>query len=116
MADGKHTPPKLTDAEVAFGCIKHLPKREDLPEDFQRNWHRRDHPWCGPVSMLFYEGGSLAQHGLKIKAGLDKADVMRAIRAALCSFDPSHERKIGGIGFLLSQWCDIDAKAKGGAA
>ena len=30
--------PDLAAVDVAFGNIKHMPKREALPEEFQRNW------------------------------------------------------------------------------
>lgn len=101
-SEGIHSVPQLDDADAAFGNIKHLPRMADLPEQFQR----ARHPFCEVAQQLFFKGGALESHGLRIKAGLDTRGVMRAIRAALCSWEPSHEHKIAGVGFLLDQWCE----------
>lgn len=44
-------------------------------------------------SALFFRGGTLAEHGLKLKSGIDHRAAMTAIRAWMCSFDPKHEHK-----------------------
>lgn len=108
--------PDLSPADLAFGNIKHMPKREDLPEDFQRNWHSSRNPYCHAVSQWFYKGckldnGALVIDGVRFKAkeGVDADKALRAIKAALGSFEPSHEHKIGGCGFMLSEWFEIVA-------
>lgn len=95
--------PKIDDAGVAFGDASVLPKFTDLPAEF-REWHREFH--CDVASKLFFTGGSLADYGLKVRDGLDRGDVMRALRACLGSWEPKHEHKIAGVGYLLSQWCE----------
>ena len=103
--------PDLTGADIAFGNIKHLPKREDLPEEFQSETS----PFCDAVSFWFYSGAKALPNGLEIngqkyvaKSGVDARKVLMAIQAALCSFEPSHEHKIGGCGFLLSEWFEVE--------
>lgn len=63
-------------------------------------------PFHKAASSLFYKGGKLSDHGLTIKAGLNSAKVHGALRALLCSFDPSHEIKIGTVAVALANWCD----------
>jgi hypothetical protein len=63
------------------------------------------------MSSLFFLGGQLADHGLTIKAGLDRAQVMTAIRSLMCSFDPKHEHKTAVVAWALSEWCDGIPKA-----
>lgn len=109
--------PELTNLDTAFGNIKHMPKREDLPEDFQRNWHSDRNPYCHAISMWFYKGckfedGKLIVDGVTFKAkeGVDAKKALAAIKACLGSFEPSHEHKIGGCGFMLSEWFEIENK------
>jgi hypothetical protein len=109
--------PELTGLDVAFGNIKHLPKREDLPEDFRKNWHSDSNPWCHAISQWFYNGAKSTPNGIEIdgvmfnvKPGVDKTKALAAIKAALGSFEPQHEHKIGGCGYLLSQWFDMKKK------
>lgn len=111
--------PDLDGPSVVFGDISFLPKRNDLPEEFQRDWHRNSHPWCGLVSHWFYNGADAASKDsltikgvtLRAKDGVDFGKACRAIKAALGSWEPQHEHKIGGVGYLMSIWFDRDAKA-----
>jgi hypothetical protein len=105
--------PDLDDPSVAFGDIKHLPKRKDLPEEYQNDWHRDSQPFCRAVSMWFYKGcqvngNSLIINGVTFvpKEGVDFQKALRAIKAVLGSWAPQHEHKIGGAGYMLSQWFD----------
>lgn len=106
--------PELTGADIAFGNIKHMPKQEQLPEDFRKNWHSDSNKYCKAVSSWFYSGAKRAGDGIEIdgvtfrpKPGVDGDKALRAIKAALGSFEPSHEHKIGGCGYMLSEWFDI---------
>lgn len=106
--------PELTRADVAFGNIKHLPRREDLPEEFQKRWSSDGQPYCRAVSSWFYSGAKSTPDGIiidgvtfKAKPGVDAGKALAAIKAVLGSFEPSHEHKIGGAGYLLSEWFDI---------
>lgn len=62
------------------------------------------------ASSLFFQGGRLADHGLRFKAGIDRWKAMGAIKAWLGSFEPQHEIKIGTVGYALSQWCEDGAE------
>ena len=98
--------PELNDVAVAFGDISALPAWDDIPEDFRRNWHRESHPWCRIPSKLFFKGGKLSDFGLTPKDGVDGGMANRAIRSCLGSWTPSHEHKIAGVAFMLSEWFD----------
>lgn len=102
--------PELDALDVVFGSIDHLPLRKNLPEEFRERWHHRS-GYCGAASGLFFNGGTFASHGLTPKDGIDQCAAESAVLAALRSFEPSHERKIGGVGYLLSQWFDLSKAA-----
>lgn len=113
--------PELSDADIAFGSINHLPKRESLPDDFQSNWSSDRQPFCRAMRMWFYQGATSTSNGIvidgvtfKAKPGVDAKKALRAIKAALGSYEPQHEHKIGACGFLLSEWFDMEQpKANG---
>lgn len=92
--------PTIEQVDVVFGAIDHLPKYADLPDDY-----RRMHgPACDAASDLFYAGGRLSRLGYEPRDGVDENSALRAIYAALRSFEPTHEHKIGGVGYLIDQW------------
>lgn len=99
--------PEVSDVEIAFPATPPgLPAWNDLPKDFRENWHQNTHRWCRIPSKWFFKGGSLDEFGLQPKEGVDAEKAMRAIRACLGSFQPSHEHKIAGVAFMLSEWFD----------
>ena len=100
--------PEVTDLDCAFPTRYRelLPKWEDLTPDEK---HMRG-PFCDAVSSLFYSGGKLEDQGIRIKDGIDAKKVYRYLRATMGDFGPSHEHKIGGIGHMLSQWCQVTKK------
>ncbi len=105
MSDPQFNIPDIPDADVVFGgADQHLPKWADLPPDFRSMRGK----FCDAASSLFYSGGTLSDHNLKFKDGVDRQRAARLIRALLGSFGPRHEHKIGGVGYLLSQWCDLE--------
>jgi len=102
--------PEIKGVDVAFGNIKHMPKMADLPEEFQRERG----PFCKAVASWFYSGAKPIDNGLEIdgvkfvaKPGVDKSKALAAIKAALGSWEPKHEHKIAGCGFMLSEWFEI---------
>lgn len=110
--------PEITDAEMAFGTIKHLPKRESLPEEYQRDWHSDRLVYCRAVSGWFYKGARRLPDGIEVdgrkfvaRPGVDSEKALRAISATLKSWDCKHEHKIGGCGWLLSQWFELKETA-----
>lgn len=93
-------PKPVTDVDLAFGgrIADLMPSYEELPEDFRRE---RD-PFSKIVNGWFFNG--LHTGSLQAKSGIDKSAALRHCRAIMCSFDPSHEHKIAGVSWLLSQW------------
>jgi hypothetical protein len=100
-------PHDLTRIDTVFGNIKHMPKYESLPEEY-RNMSA---PACHAVSMWFFKGAEQHDGGIEIdgkayvaKRGVDVSKALAAIKSVLCSFEPKHEHKIAGCGFMLSEW------------
>jgi len=95
--------PEITDVDIVFGgADEHLPKWADLPDEFRR----MRGPFYHAASMLFFNGGELSDHGLRFRDGVDQTRAIRLLRALLGSYGTKHQHKIGGVGFLLSQWCE----------
>lgn len=83
-------------AEVVGGLIPYL---QDLPEDFKPQRHGRNE-YCELASRWFFRG----LRGIRFKEGIDRTAALCHLRAALSSWNPSHEEKISGVGYLLSRW------------
>lgn len=100
---GSHEFPAFDGISAAFGArLKDYPKYEDIPEVFRRG----NTPFNKAVSSLFFTGGSLQDHGLKLKAGTDRGEFFTALRALLTSFDPKHEHKEATAAWLLSEYTE----------
>lgn len=102
--------PEMNEVDLTFGNIKHMPKYDSLPEEFQ-DWHH--HPFCRAVSHWFMKGASSNLHGLLIgdtkytaKPGIDRVKALAAIKAILSSWSPKHEHKIAACGYMLHEWFD----------
>jgi hypothetical protein len=94
--------PEVDDVTLAFpahviGTL--LPKWDDLPDEFKESSHRA----CRLAGIYFYEGGIFPLP----KEGVDHEKASRVIRACLRSFEPKHEHKMGGVGYLLDQWYEV---------
>lgn len=95
--------PELSERDAAFGADrKHYISYRDLPKEFAT----MRHPMCKVADALFFDGGKLADHGIRFKADVDPKKAMLAIRSLLCSFAPKHEEKIGTVGIALANWCE----------
>ena len=91
-----------TQAEVHNALITDLiPPRNELPEEFRDGWHSDRNIWCAYVSNLFFNGGTWLA---KPRKGIDSEDAFVHFRTVLGSYAPSHEHKIGALGYLLSLW------------
>src|SRR5271165_5545303 len=104
--------PEIDRAGVVFGDIEHLPKWNDLDEEFRRNWSSNN--FCEAISMWFYNGAKNIPNGIEIngvkfiaKAGVDSITALRAIKSVLGSWEPKHEHKIAGCGYMLSEWFNV---------
>lgn len=94
--------PQLNDAQVAFGCIDHMPRYKDVPDKFQGLFSNEPH--CKLVSKWFYEGlSNLGELG-KPRDGVDPVKAARALQAILRSFEPKHEHKQAGVAMLIHEW------------
>lgn len=99
--DFERDPIEVDDVTLAFPAnIGHLlPAWDDIPEDFKRE---RDSGWTGLASTWFAKG--LDSGGLVPRPGLDKTKALRHLAAIMGSFEPKHEHKIAGVGYLMSLW------------
>lgn len=95
-------PKEVSDLDVAFpdnilwqGL---LPTWEEVPEEFKEK-----SPWPAFVSRMFFEGGEWP----KVKDGVDGLKAKRHIMVCLRSYQPSHEHKIAGVAWLMSQWFEL---------
>jgi hypothetical protein len=107
--------PELSAADVAFGNIKHMPKYDSIPDEFKRH----SNPYVQAVSSWFFSGAQGRTNGVvidgvvfKAKLGVDATQALAAIKAVLGSFEPKHEHKEAACAFMLSEWFDIEPKAK----
>ena len=86
----------ITDLELAFGTTRLLPPPEAIPEAF---W--RGNAYTQLAEALFY-GAPLAPLLIEFKPGFDADQMRRIVRSHLASFEPKHEHKIAGVGYLMS--------------
>ena len=92
--------PEITMAEVAFGLpLEMYPRMKDIPEEH----HSFYAPGAKVAESLFYNGGNLAHHGLKLKAGVDPKKFHDVLQAALGSFAPKHEHKMAACSWLIAE-------------
>ena len=95
----------ITDPEMAFGTTRLLPDYELVPQAFKDG-----NVYTRIVDSLFH-GSPMPEAEVNFKAGFDddeaRAQMIRALHAHLRSFQPKHEHKIAGLGFLIAQICEI---------
>lgn len=100
--------PRKTDSIIrAFpaGIIgEYLPPLDEIPAEFLRQQHHN--PWCKQASSWFFRGVDKEASTVICKPHIDtpeKAnDALWQIQTCLRSFEPKHEHKIGGVGYLMS--------------
>lgn len=106
-----------------------IPEVSDLDMAFPTRWKTLLPPWdeltdderhygtiyCEAAERLMFNGGTLEDHGVRIRDGVDAEKVYRYLKATLGDFGPKHEHKIGGIGHMLAKWCE-PIKKEGGAS
>lgn len=95
----------ITDVEMAFGTIKLLPPYESIPDEFKRG-----NDYTKLMDCLF-AGIPMPEGEIIFREGFDDAGapalLNRVVRAHLRSFEPKHEHKIAGLGYLVSQACSV---------
>ena len=95
----------ITDSEMAFGTTKLLPAFEQVPEEFKRgNAYTR-------LLDCMFAGVSLPDGKVEFRPGFNDPEapklLLRVIHAHLRSFEPKHEHKIAGLGYLISKSCEL---------
>ncbi len=104
--------PNVTQVDVTFGNIEHLPQYSTLPKDFQRH---NGNAYVEAISHWFFVAPpKFIENGIEIngkrfvaKPGVEANKALAAIKSILVSYAPKHEHKEGGCAFLLAEWFDI---------
>ena len=95
----------ITDVEIAFGTTKLLPPFDAVPDEFKRG-----NDYTRLLDHLF-SGQPLPDGEIVFREGFDDTEapalLNRVVMAHLRSFEPKHEHKIAGIGYLVSQACEV---------
>ncbi len=91
----------ITDAEAAFPArvVGHLlPLWEKIPEEFKGG-----NEWTEIVARWFFRGLPKGTEFVA-KEGIDSTKAIRHVSACIGSFEPRHEHKEAGCGYLLSEF------------
>jgi hypothetical protein len=95
-------PKDVDDATMAFPAQvvgTYLPKEEDIPEEF---WNRGNE-WTEIVDHWFAFGLN-HEVSFHAKEGVDGEKAFRHCAAVMKSYEPKHEHKVAGVGYLLSEF------------
>ena len=102
---GDHQFRVFTGLDVAFGANESdYPAYQDIPEEHRAMRGRH----ADVFSKLFFNGGKLEDHGLRLKPDVDPAAFFSTFRALASSFAPKHEVKTGTCAWLLAEYCEDD--------
>jgi hypothetical protein len=93
--------PEISGLDLAFGTTAHLPKYDEIPEEFKK----RNNPFVKIQQKWFFSG--LDGGEIEAKKGVDRKLALKALAAIQKSFEPSHEHKEAGVAFLMSEWFDL---------
>lgn len=101
-------PTPLEDRELVFpGRIEHLlPPWDSLPTEYLDRsaiMSRRGPASCNVAATLFYRG-SRKDTVWTPRKGIDTSTAIRHVGAVLMCWEPKHEHKIAGVGYLLALW------------
>lgn len=100
----------ISDVEMAFGTTKLLPPYEMIPEEFKEGSGGNAYTKlmdCMAAQRPIPEGEVIFRAGFEDAAAPQQ--LMRVIHAHLKSFQPKHEHKISGLGYLVSLVCELKA-------
>lgn len=89
----------VLDDPLSLGSVvgTFIPKYEDLPDKFKK---RHENPHCQFATKWFMSGVDY----FTLREDINLKVAMAQLSCCLRSFEPSHEEKIGGVGFLLERW------------
>lgn len=82
---------------MAFGTTRLLPPPEAIPEAF---WHGNAYT---RLAEALFDGSQLPPLLIEFKPGFDAQRLRRIVRSHLASFEPKHQHKIAGVGYLIAQ-------------
>jgi len=103
MQLGEFQIPTMGAPEAAFGApATAYPPMDKVPEEYRRG----KASGCNVFSSLFFKGGKLADHGLKLKAGVDAGEFYSTLRALMSSFAPPLEQKKAVCGWLIDTYTE----------
>lgn len=86
----------ITDIEIAFGTTKFLPPPAEIPPSFYRgNLYTR-------VVDAMFANAKVPDAPIQLNEGVDPNLLYRCVSAHLRSWEPKHEDKIAGIGYMIS--------------
>lgn len=92
----------ITDLELAFGTTKFLPAADEIPKEF---W--RGNAYTKLAEAIFF-GRPLPDQEILMKEGVEPALLNKAVRSHLQSYEPKHEHKIAGVGYLIQQLATLE--------
>ena len=95
----------ITDVEVAFGTTRLLPPFEIVPDEFKNgNIYTR-------LLDCMFSGAPLPDGEIEFRENFRDPEALRLlprlVQAHLRSFEPKHEHKIAGLGYLVSLICEM---------
>ena len=95
----------ITDVEMAFGTSRLLPPFELVPDEFKNG-----NAYTKLLSCIFY-GDPLPEGEIDFRAGFEDDEAPQKLNRVVCahlrSFDPKHEHKMAGLGYLMSLVCTL---------
>lgn len=97
---------KLTSAvELAFSTTRLLPDYNDIPDDFKRG-----NIYTETVEAIFFDSEP-PNTTISLKLDVTIEELKKCILAHLRSFEPKHEHKMAGVGFLFSKIATLQLNA-----
>lgn len=96
----------ITDVEHAFGTTKLLPAVDDIPQEFIAGNKYTE------LSSCLFRGDKLPNYVVIFNEGFGDLDIVkdlnRCVHAHLRSFEPKHQHKIAGVGYMISKVCKLE--------
>lgn len=97
----------ISDPEAVFSTQRLLPDWADIPVPFQQG-----NAYTKLAEAICFSG-PLPEGEIVLRKNFDDpgapAALNRCVRAHLLSFGPSHNHKIAGVGYMISQVCELRA-------
>lgn len=98
----------ISDLEIAFGTTKLLPDYEQVPASFKED--SGGNIYTKLLDNMFADR-PLPNGEVVFRPGFEDPEVpnllSRVVRAHMQSFEPKHQHKIAGLGYLISLVCEI---------